>query len=113
MFTLLGLSLALFPSALLARDVHFPPIAPLQPNLGGQTQDPGQYRSSISSDKDDVFLNFEKFAGLNTFSNLPWVHCLSPNELGDKYDIAFLGAPFDTATTGRPGARFGPAGIRW
>jgi agmatinase len=27
-------------------------------------------------------------------------------------DIAFLGAPFDTATTGRPGARFGPSGIR-
>lgn len=27
-------------------------------------------------------------------------------------DIAFLGAPFDTGTTGRPGARFGPGGIR-
>ena len=28
------------------------------------------------------------------------------------YDIAVLGAPFDTATTYRPGARFGPGGIR-
>lgn len=29
-----------------------------------------------------------------------------------KYDIAILGAPFDVLTTARPGARFGPAGIR-
>ena len=27
-------------------------------------------------------------------------------------DVAVLGVPFDTATTNRPGARFGPAGIR-
>ena len=26
--------------------------------------------------------------------------------------MAILGAPFDTGTTGRPGARFGPNGIR-
>jgi agmatinase len=29
-----------------------------------------------------------------------------------RADIAILGAPFDSATTFRPGARFGPAGIR-
>jgi len=28
------------------------------------------------------------------------------------YDIAFIGAPFDTGTSYRPGARFGPNGIR-
>jgi len=28
------------------------------------------------------------------------------------FDIAFLGAPFDTGTSYRPGARFGPSGIR-
>jgi len=30
----------------------------------------------------------------------------------DPYDVAILGAPFDTATSFRPGARFGPNGIR-
>lgn len=29
-----------------------------------------------------------------------------------RYDIAFIGAPFDTGTSYRPGARFGPSGIR-
>ena len=53
-----------------------------------------------------------KYAGLTTFANLPWTHCLSEDAV-EPYDIAFLGAPFDTATTGRPGARFGPTGIRW
>ncbi len=28
------------------------------------------------------------------------------------FDVAILGAPFDTATSYRPGARFGPGGIR-
>ncbi|KAF2395526.1 Arginase/deacetylase [Trichodelitschia bisporula] len=53
------------------------------------------------------------FAGLTTFANLPYVHCLAPGgEVVPPFDIAFLGAPFDTATTGRPGARFGPNGVR-
>ena len=52
----------------------------------------------------------QPFAGLTTFANLPWQHCLSSS--ADRLDIAFLGAPFDTGTTGRPGARFGPTGIR-
>lgn len=29
-----------------------------------------------------------------------------------KYDIAIIGAPFDTAVSFRPGARFGPRAIR-
>ncbi|OBT86991.1 hypothetical protein VE02_04591 [Pseudogymnoascus sp. 03VT05] len=55
-----------------------------------------------------------KFRGLSTYANLPYVHCLSAEKDGEveEYDIAILGAPFDTSTTGRPGARFGPAGIR-
>ncbi len=92
-----------------ARDVVFPPVVPNQANLQGQS---AQYQSSIKSDQ-DAFVEFEKYAGLTTFANLPWVHCLSPNEQVEEYDIAFLGAPFDTGTTARPGARFGPSGIRW
>ncbi|KAK3381817.1 Ureohydrolase [Podospora didyma] len=49
--------------------------------------------------------------GLATYANLPHEPCLS-KKADMSYDIAILGAPFDTSTTGRPGARFGPRGIR-
>ncbi|KAF2645865.1 Arginase/deacetylase [Massarina eburnea CBS 473.64] len=53
------------------------------------------------------------FAGLTTYANVPYVHCLAgENEEIEGYDIAILGAPFDTGVTARPGARFGPGGIR-
>ncbi|KAF2727880.1 Arginase/deacetylase [Polyplosphaeria fusca] len=53
------------------------------------------------------------FAGLTTYANLPYVHCLAgEGEEVEKYDIAILGAPFDTGVTARPGARYGPGGIR-
>jgi agmatinase len=47
-----------------------------------------------------------RFAGVRTFARLPTLA-----EVG-RADVAVLGAPFDGATTFRPGARFGPAGIR-
>ncbi|KAI1742191.1 agmatinase [Xylaria scruposa] len=50
------------------------------------------------------------FSGISTFAHLKHVKCLTrPNEL---YDIAIIGAPFDTAVSYRPGARFGPRAIR-
>lgn len=50
------------------------------------------------------------FSGINTFAHLPHIRCLqNPDE---EYDIAVLGAPFDTAVSYRPGARFGPRAIR-
>ncbi|KAK4443044.1 putative agmatinase 1 precursor [Podospora aff. communis PSN243] len=49
--------------------------------------------------------------GLSTYANVPYFPCRSRSQDGE-YDIAILGAPFDTGTTGRPGARFGPRGIR-
>ncbi|TFK69094.1 agmatinase [Pluteus cervinus] len=51
------------------------------------------------------------FSGITTFAKLPWVQCLG-KERHVPFDIAFIGAPFDTGTSYRPGARFGPAGIR-
>lgn len=51
------------------------------------------------------------FSGITTFAKLPWVQCLGKHK-NEPFDIAFLGAPFDTGTSYRPGARFGPAGIR-
>ncbi|KAL8364221.1 hypothetical protein RB601_009789 [Gaeumannomyces tritici] len=50
------------------------------------------------------------FSGISTFGRLPYLPCLSNSHV--SYDIAFIGAPFDTGTSYRPGARFGPSGIR-
>ncbi|KNG50180.1 agmatinase [Stemphylium lycopersici] len=49
------------------------------------------------------------FSGISTFGRLKYHPCLSSDV---NYDIAFIGAPFDTGTSYRPGARFGPSGIR-
>ncbi|KAI1167553.1 agmatinase [Nemania serpens] len=50
------------------------------------------------------------FSGISTFAHLKHVKCLTtPSEL---FDIAIIGAPFDTAVSYRPGARFGPRAIR-
>jgi agmatinase len=50
------------------------------------------------------------FSGISTFGRITYHPCLASDDL--KYDIAFIGAPFDTGTSYRPGARFGPSGIR-
>jgi agmatinase len=48
-----------------------------------------------------------RYTGIRTFARFPDV----PDDL-EQVDAAIIGVPFDTATTMRPGARFGPAGIR-
>jgi agmatinase len=48
-----------------------------------------------------------RYTGIRTFARCPHV----PGEL-DGVDVAVVGIPFDTGTTMRPGARFGPAAIR-
>ena len=47
-----------------------------------------------------------RYTGIRTFARAPLV------ESARDVDVAVLGVPFDTATSMRPGARFGPAGIR-
>ncbi|KKY25560.1 putative arginase family protein [Phaeomoniella chlamydospora] len=48
-----------------------------------------------------------------TFAHLPWHRCLAPSHSTESpLDIAILGFPYDTSTSYRPGARFGPRGIR-
>lgn len=54
----------------------------------------------------DARLQLPRFAGPATFARLPRL-----DEV-DHADIALLGIPFDTGTTYRPGARFGPESIR-
>lgn len=67
-----------------------------------------------NSAHDDIdIVTGSQFHGLKTFANLPYVNALSDEEAeSNQYDIAVLGAPFDTSTSGRPGARYGPGGIR-
>jgi agmatinase len=47
-----------------------------------------------------------RFVGIRTFMRLPYV--VEPGAV----DAVVVGIPFDTGTTFRPGARFGPAAIR-
>jgi len=51
-------------------------------------------------------LRVPRFAGYATFARLPRIDEVT------GCDIAVLGVPFDAGTTYRPGARFGPSGIR-
>ena len=50
------------------------------------------------------------FSGPLSFSHLPYSRCLENTSA--NFDIALLGMPFDTGVSYRPGARFGPYGIR-
>lgn len=51
---------------------------------------------------DDVdIVSGSQFHGLRTYANLPYINCLSDAEANEnKYDIAILGAPFDTVCRG-------------
>ena len=100
--SLLGMVLA-FSSISSAREIVFPRLSGYQNPLGAASVDEIVDSNDISS---------AKFMGLTTFANLPYVHCLSNDTDVPSYDIAILGAPFDTGVTARPGARYGPVGVR-
>jgi agmatinase len=109
--------------------------APPQCHLQGLCQQPEQAVLGGDFEPNDPLLANSKPAwGLTTFANLPHVPCFAKDD-SLAYDIAIVGAPFDTvsplqcsmtsllptipltnlllkAVTGRPGARFGPRGIR-
>lgn len=51
-------------------------------------------------------LRSPRYAGVKTFARCPLV------DDPEGVDVAVLGIPFDTATTNRPGARFGPEAVR-
>jgi agmatinase len=50
--------------------------------------------------------SFPRFMGPSTFARLP-----RTDEV-ERWDVAIVGIPFDIGTSYRPGARFGPIGIR-
>lgn len=52
------------------------------------------------------------FGGILTFGAFDTFDCYDPAHYDRPIDIAIVGAPFDTGTSFRPGARFGPEAIR-
>lgn len=66
----------------------------------------GKMSKNIKDYKPIDALVSPRFCGIKTFMRLPYVTDL------EDVDVAIIGVPFDTATTYRTGARFGPAAIR-
>ncbi|KAL4817181.1 hypothetical protein BDW67DRAFT_184248 [Aspergillus spinulosporus] len=100
-FLAVGLAFILSPA--LAREITFPPIAAIQSDQFIL----GQHEKNID------IVSGSQFSGLTTFAHIPYVNCFIDSEAeSTPYDIAILGAPFDTGVTARPGARYGPGGIR-
>ncbi|KAL7808554.1 arginase family domain-containing protein [Trichoderma aethiopicum] len=61
---------------------------------------------------DGIDLSTYDFGGIGTYAGVPYENCFVESNSSEGFDIAILGAPFDTAVTARPGARFGPKAIR-
>ncbi|KAK5134978.1 hypothetical protein LTR08_005930 [Meristemomyces frigidus] len=95
-----GAAVLLALAALTAAHSHDHPEPASQEPFVGWTQD----------DLDAKWGTDWGFTGISTFAHLPHARCLQHPET--PYDIAILGAPFDTAVSYRPGARFGPKAIR-
>jgi hypothetical protein len=71
-------------------------------------EDGSQLNTHVLGDSSDHSLDeFETaFAGITTFAHLPFINCLHPvyaEESKENFDIAIVGAPFDTSVTYRPG----------
>jgi arginase family enzyme len=49
------------------------------------------------------------YAGLLSYAGMPWTEEVAHLE---GVDVAIVGAPMDDLVSDRPGARFGPRGIR-
>lgn len=76
-----------------ARDIVFPAVAGIADT---RTQSPIGLTETVD------IVTGSQFSGLTTFAHLPYVNCFVDNQVeNDTYDIAFLGAPFDTV--GFPG----------
>jgi agmatinase len=75
----------------LARDIIFPPMSGVHPFR----------QQNIHQDPDNTdTLTSGRFRGLTTFANLPYVDCFLEDGM-ESYDIAILGAPFDTVSSFR------------
>jgi agmatinase len=77
--------------------------------MGGQ-HDPGPRREVPPGMQEQLDIGYSG-AGLMTFGQRPFL--TEPEQLDEwQPDVAVVGAPFDIATTHRPGTRFGPRALR-
>ena len=84
----LAFAFILRPNIPAARDLTFSPF------LGASTHQ-SPFGSTEHDDDIDIVTGSD-FAGLTTFANLPYQKCFTDDS--EAYDIAFLGAPFDTVS---------------
>lgn len=70
-----------------AREIIFPPVS------GGES-----FQQPLTNDDAVDIVTGSEFSGLMTFANLPYANCFMNSDM-DAYDIAIMGAPFDTVTT--------------
>lgn len=74
-----------------AREIVFPSVAGI---AGNSHQVPFELTETVD------IVTGSQFSGLTTFAHLPYVNCFVDTEAeNNTYDIAFLGAPFDTVST--------------
>lgn len=74
-----------------------------------------KYKSEVKYPNDDDTTDINGltlFGGIVTFAHYDHFNCFDPKLNHRGIDIAIVGAPFDTGVSYRPGARFGPEGIR-
>lgn len=81
------LTIALLVITAAARDIVFPPVAGFD-----------AYQTPLGSGEDVDIIVGSAFSGLTTFANLPYISCFDDKSETEKYDIALLGAPFDTVS---------------
>ncbi|KAF9441908.1 Arginase/deacetylase [Macrolepiota fuliginosa MF-IS2] len=78
------------------------PNIPVNPNVA---QEPWTTKYGFQTDLE--------YTGPLSFMHIEYKRCLSEySGEGDTFDIGIMGMPFDTKTSYRPGARFGPFAIR-
>ena len=70
-----------------ARNVTFPPVYGVE-----------RSQQSLANDDGVDIVTGSEFSGLMTFANLPYANCFTASDM-DAYDIAIIGAPFDTVST--------------
>ena len=77
----------LLPFSVDTRDINFPTVSGIK-----------RLQQPLTNDDDVDIATGSDFSGLMTFANLPYANCFSDSDV-DAYDIAIMGAPFDTVST--------------
>lgn len=77
----------LLPFSADARYITFPPVSDIE-----------IFQKPLTNDDGVDMVTGSDFSGLMTFANLPYANCFTASDM-DAYDIAIMGAPFDTVST--------------